>query len=214
MSEIKEWFYFPSAVYNVSKPEFLKPVKKVATEYLKRAYKEQKLDEIYPMYQTENFMNDDRLFEFSKFIGETSWNILSSQGYNMSALNLTFREMWCQEHHQFSSQDEHIHGGYCQISGFYFLDCPEDSMRVIIHDPRSSKVYAGLPETNISEVSFASNHINFLPVAGDIMFTNSWLPHSFTKNRSKKPFRFIHFNLAAVDAVSSSCEMPDGAEVI
>jgi hypothetical protein len=32
------------------------------------------------------------------------------------------------------------------------------------------------------------------------MFTNSWLPHSFTKNPSKKPFKFIHFNVGVMPA--------------
>ena len=37
--------------------------------------------------------------------------------------------------------------------------------------------------------------INFEPKVGQFMFTNAWLPHSFTKNNSEQPFKFIHFNL-------------------
>ena len=40
------------------------------------------------------------------------------------------------------------------------------------------------------------------------MFTNSWLPHSFTKNESKKPLSFIHFNIAVQPAIQQSCEKP------
>jgi len=29
-----------------------------------------------------------------------------------------------------------------------------------------------------------------------LMFANSWLAHSFTRNASDKPMRFIHFNLS------------------
>ena len=37
--------------------------------------------------------------------------------------------------------------------------------------------------------------INFAPEEGQIVFTNSWLPHSFTRNESDKSFIMIHFNL-------------------
>ena len=192
-----EHHYFASAVYSVQKPEFLKDVNKISREYVNRIKKTNKLDEIYPVYMTENMFTDPRLSEFVNFIGFLSGDILARQGYNMSNYNIIFYEMWTQEHYKFSGQEEHVHPG-CQISGFYFLDVPKKSPRVIIHDPRAAKVFSNLPETDMNQATYGSTMINFTPEQGTLMLTNSWLPHSFTKNPSDKPFRFIHFNLGVV----------------
>ena len=82
-----------------------------------------------------------------------------------------------------------------QITGFYFLECPENSCRPVFQDPRPAKYYAHLQEANPMMATLSSNEINYQPNAGDFFFTNSWLPHSFTRNANVKPFKFIHFSL-------------------
>jgi uncharacterized protein (TIGR02466 family) len=195
--QLNEWHYFTSAVYTVQKPEFLKDVNKISREYVNRIKKNSKLDEIYPVYMSENMYTDPRLGEFTNFIAYISKDILTRQGYNLTNLDVAFFEMWTQEHYKFSGQEEHVHPG-SQISGFYFLDVPKNSTRVIIHDPRPAKIFSNLPEQDMSLATYGSTMINFMPEAGTMMFTNSWLPHSFTKNPADKPFRFIHFNLGVV----------------
>ena len=195
--QMNEWHYFTSAVYTISKPEFLKDVNKISREYVNRIKKTNKLDEIYPVYMSDNMYTDNRLSEFTNFVGYIAGDILTRQGYNMSNYNIVFYEMWTQEHYKFSGQEEHIHPG-CQISGFYFLDVPKNTPKVIIHDPRPAKVFSNLPEVDMTQATYGSTMINFTPESGTLMMTNSWLPHSFTKNPSEKPFRFIHFNLGVV----------------
>jgi len=190
-----EWHYFTSALYGIRKPEFLNKVNKISMEYIERRKSCQELNEIYPVYMSENMFEDERLSDFSNFILSTSHEILASQGYKMDLFDVFFHEMWVQEHHKSSGQEQHIHGAGSQISGFYFLEVPKDSSRVVLHDPRPAKVYANLPEENPGIGSYASQMITFTPEPGATMFTNSWLPHSFNKNSSDKPFRFIHFNL-------------------
>ena len=48
--------------------------------------------------------------------------------------------------------------------------------------------------------------INFTPKPGMFMFAPAWLPHAFSRHGSKKPFRFIHFNMG-VQAVRQ--QVPD-----
>jgi hypothetical protein len=188
--------YFPSTVYSIKKPNFLDLVKTVSSEALAKRRKDQpKLDPIYPVYQTENLFGDPRLSEFTNYIGATAWNILQSQGYEMSNKAVHFLEMWCQEHHRHSSMDEHVHGHTAQLIGFYFIDVPKDGQRVVISDPRAGKKQINLPETNMSNVTYASNSVNFVPEPGSLFFANAWLPHSFTRNASAKPMRFIHFTI-------------------
>jgi hypothetical protein len=47
----------------------------------------------------------------------------------------------------------------------------------------------------MSQVTFASNAINFTPKAGLLIFTNAWLPHSFSRHEADAPIKFIHFNV-------------------
>jgi Putative 2OG-Fe(II) oxygenase len=193
--KIESHFYFPSPVYTVDKPEFLEIVNKVADEFIKE--NKQEINELYPVEMTGNMFNDERLFDFCFFTADAARKILDDQGYNINLFYLYFKEMWAQEHHKGSSMDRHIHGDGAKMVGFYFLQTPKDSSRVLFHDCNDSKVITGLPEKDISKVTTASTLINYIPKAGQFMFTNAWLPHSFTKNASDKSFKFIHFNLGA-----------------
>lgn len=191
---LQETHYFTTAVYQISKPEFLTPTRTVAYEYLNKAKKEVDLNKIYPAYMSEAFAGDPRVSDLVTYIGLSAGNILKSQGFNVENSEVVFNEFWAQEHFQFSGQEEHVHPGQ-QISGFYFLDVPEDSTLVSFHDPRPAKKMMNLAEADMSQITYASAAINFVPTPGLLMFTNSWLPHTFTKNASKKSFTFIHFNL-------------------
>jgi uncharacterized protein (TIGR02466 family) len=147
---------------------------------------------------TGNYYGDDRLLNFTEFVGATAWNILAEQGYSMQDKAVSFTEMWTQEHHKHSAMDAHIHGFGSQIVGFYFLETPKDCSHVVFHDPRSGKVQIDLPEQDISVATPASKMINFTPKAGMMIFANSWLAHSFTRHAAELPIKFVHFNLTVV----------------
>jgi uncharacterized protein (TIGR02466 family) len=193
---IDPWHYFTSPVYQFKKPEFLKIAKEVCAKNLSEIKKSTKLNEIYPLYNTNSLNNDERLKDLIDFVLKTSWNILNNQGYNMDLYRMELYDFWCQEHHKGSGHERHIHNSI--ISGFYFLDTPPEGCRLLIHDPRSAKEFASLIERDPSQATYASNMINFIPEEGNVIFTNSCLPHSFGKNESKKPFRMIHFNVGVV----------------
>ena len=212
-NELQTWSYFASNVYITDRVDFLKNLDTVATENILAAKKQQAINELYPVYLSSNFVDDPRLQEFRTYIEVTAWNILDSQGYEMSMYNALAHEIWCQEHYKFSNQELHVHGFGSQISGFYFLSCPENCGRPIIHDPRPTKHYADLPEKATDAVTAATKIINFEPKPGMLMFSNSWLPHSFSKNGNKKPFRFIHFNIGVVYNGNNACTVPEAIVV-
>jgi len=193
---IEPWHYFTSPIYNFKKPEFLKSATEVCLEKLKEIKKTTKVNEIYPLYNTAALHTDERLKDLVDYTVQMAWNILNDQGYNMDLYQINIYDFWCQEHHKHSSHERHIHNSI--ISGFYFIDTPPEGCRLVIHEPRSAKEYVGLIERDNSKATYASNMINFVPDPGTIIFTNSWLPHSFTKNESKKPFRMIHFNVGVI----------------
>jgi hypothetical protein len=47
----------------------------------------------------------------------------------------------------------------------------------------------------MADVTYGSNIVSFAPEPGVMFLTNAWVPHSFTRNGSDKPVRFIHFNI-------------------
>jgi len=201
--QIESHHYFPSIVYSVDIPKFLEISKEVSEEYLK--LNENELDEIYPVRMSENFVHDERMAEFNTFINQTSWDILHSQGYNMSELNTFIQEIWTQEHHKHSLMEQHIHSEGTQLVGFYFLETPENCSRPIFHDPRPSKVILNLAEEDINILTPASIMINFEPKPGTLIISNAWLPHSFSRHASEEPVKFIHFNIT-VGVANQYCD--------
>jgi len=206
-------FHFPCPIYIIERPDFLEMVNQVSEEKLVESRKTQSLNEIYPVYMTDNYHADPRLAKFSEFVGSTAWNILNEQGYAMQDMSVQFMEMWTQEHHKHSAMDAHVHGFGSQIVGFYFLETPDDCSRVVFHDPRAAKVQIDLPEQDMTRATPASKMINFTPKPGMMIFANAWLMHSFTRHAADKPIKFVHFNLTVAWAPRpQTCPAP--AEVV
>lgn len=196
---------FPTIVYSIKKPEFLDAVRKSSQAALDAI--DQELNEIYPVKMSGDISQDPSIQDFCAYAAVTALNILREQGYNVREKAAIFTEMWCQEHHKFSQMDQHIHNNGAQIVGFYFLDAPEGSCAATFHDPRPGKAQIGIQENDIFEITYASNAFHFRPEPGVLVLTNAWLPHSFTKNGSTDPFRFVHFNVALVDNPAPACEV-------
>ena len=212
-TQLQVAYHFPCPIYLIDRPEFLEAVNAVSEEALEVQRKKRDLNEIYPVYMTGNYYGDDRLLNFTEFVGATAWNILAEQGYFMQDKAVSFTEMWTQEHHKHSSMDAHVHGFGSQIVGFYFLETPEDCSHVVFHDPRSGKVQIDLPEQDMNMATPASKMINFTPKPGMMIFANSWLMHSFTRHAAEQPIKFVHFNLTVIQQ-PQACAMPPAADII
>ena len=213
-AKLEAFLHFPTVIYSIKAPQFLDVTREVVGEALAIKKKEiKKLNEIYPLLMTGNLNGDPRMLDLSNFIAQVSWDILDSQGYAMQHFSTYFTEFWCQEHHKHSAMEQHVHGYGSQIVGFYFIDVPENSSRVVFHDPKAGKVQLNLPEKDMSQATAASNMINFVPEAGTVMFANAWLAHSFTRHAASKPMRFIHFNVSVQAVAPTACPVTD-VEVI
>ena len=207
-------FCFPTIIYVSKLPKFINVAKTVSSEAISERKKEiKKLNEIYPLVMTGNLNYDPRMLDMANCIAQLAWNILDNQGYAMQNLSTYFTEFWCQEHHKHSGMDQHVHGHGSQIVGFYFIDVPKGSSRVLFHDPKAGKNQISLPQKDRNQMSPASDMINFEPEPGMCIFANAWLPHSFTRHEGSKPMRFIHFNVSVREnPAPAACAAP--AEVI
>ena len=212
-ASLDQFHYFATPVYIIQQPQFLDVVKAIAADSITQVHGDKKPDKIHPVRMSGNMLEDERIAPFADFIANTAWNILSSQGFAMEGFSTSFTELWCQEHFQTSSMDYHNHPGGNFIVGFYFLDVPEGAPTLVIHDPRPSRMMLSLPEIDPSQATLASTMVNFKPQPGMVMFAPAWLAHSFGRNASKKPFRFVHFNLTVQQTPSAVCPV-SSAEVI
>jgi len=189
-------YLFASSVWRINAPQFLEPVQSVVKERFSQRKKEHPaiLKTVYPTIMTDNIHTDPKCAEFAEYISKAAWTVLNNQGYNMDMFDMVFYDCFGQEHHKYSGHDTHTHPGG-QITGFYFLEVPENSCRPVFQDPRHGKNHGAIMERNMSQATLASYEINYQPQPGDFFFTNSWLPHSFTRNANVKPLRFVHFTL-------------------
>lgn len=196
MTDIEHFHYFPTSIYTVTDDSFLDDVRSVSRKALDEIYRIESLDTLYPVCMSGSLLGDPKMEKFCEKVGTTGWRILQSQGYDMTNMAVRFTELWAQEHHKTSSMEYHPPLG-CHLVGFYFLDVPENGPYAMLHDPRQAKAMLDLPETDPAVISSASKYASFRPQSGQLVFANSWLPHSFTRNPSDDPFHFIHFNLVA-----------------
>jgi uncharacterized protein (TIGR02466 family) len=213
VASLDELHYFVTPIYITKQPQFLDTVKAIAAASIKQVHGKSKPNKIHPVLMSGNLLEDERIEDFAAFVGQTAWNILSSQGYAMDQFNTTFTEMWSQEHYQTSSMDYHAHPGGNFLVGFYFLDTPEGCPPAVIHDPRPGRIMLDLPQADVNQLSLASTMVNFTPEPGMLMFAPAWLAHSFSRNTSKAPFRFVHFNITVQPNAPAACPMPE-AEII
>ena len=202
---------FPTIVYHIKKPIFFERIRNAALAALSDI--KSGIDDVYPTKMSADIAQEDSIQDFCEYVAITSVNILKEQGYDVNGKAAFFESMWCQEHHKHSMMESHVHTGDIQIVGFYFLDTPEGSSFVNFHDPRAGKVQGGRLEADMANITYASNAFQMKPEAGQLILTNAWLAHSFTRQQSDKPFRFIHFNVCLTDAPKQQ-KCGNAAEVV
>jgi uncharacterized protein (TIGR02466 family) len=192
---------FPSSVLRFSEPEHLATAKEVLTQYIARVKPNQ-----WNVCQSEA-MFDDRLKSLFDTIANTSFSMLSDQGYDMTNKQTRVSELWGQEFLRTGQHVEHIHSGGVQITGFYLVNTPSNGSLPMLFDPRTGKKQISMRQSNQEEVTFASEQIILEASAGDYIFFNSWLPHGFTRHESDEPFQFIHFNVCVEDTPVCNVEI-------
>jgi uncharacterized protein (TIGR02466 family) len=188
-NDFEEIQLFPTGVYSARVLDNLELVKKVAEDPIHHHPSDKMM--------SGSFFHDERIFDFSQFILQSSWNILKHQGYLMENYHTVFESMWLQTYEKHSHMAQHVHANNNQIVGFYFLEVPENSVQLILHDPRAGKVQIMLDDENPTALTQASAFAVLTPEAGQLILTPAWLAHSITANQSDKQVKFVHINIQA-----------------
>ena len=200
---LEQYHFFSCPIYKIDKKGFLDIVSTVASESL-NVVDDEVEHRLYPVNMSNDFSSDERVTDFSQYILATAWNILKDQGYAMDMYNVGYTSMWLQDHHKSSNMDQHVHSD-SHIIAFYFLEVPEDGCQLIIHDPRPGKVQIDLLQENSQDISQSSRIVVIKPEPGDLIFTNAWLPHSFSRNGSENSTKFVHMNIVAFPVINNTC---------
>lgn len=161
-----------------------------------------------------SFFHDERIFDFAQFVLQSSWNILKHQGYLMENYQTIYESMWLHTHEKHSYMEHHTHGNGNQIVGFYFLEVPENSMQLLLHDPRAGKIQMDLDESDNTQVTHGSKFVVLNPQVGQLILTPAWLAHSITANQSNNPVKFVHINIQAQRTGNNQCCQKPEVEVI
>tara|TARA_Y100001951_G_scaffold102671_1_gene109780 strand:+ start:150 stop:779 length:630 start_codon:yes stop_codon:yes gene_type:complete len=196
--------YFGSPVWIDNKPEFINSANKASDEYIKEARTKNKslikdTGDFGLVHHSRQLLGDTRFKDFMDYIGRKAWDFLDWQGFDMKDYQTMFSEMWVQEFAKKGGgyHSLHVHSND-HISGFYFLKCSSKTSFLIFNDPRPGAQMTKLRLKKPTEVTHASSMVHHYPKPGMLLFFNSYLPHEFSVDIGKKPFRFIHFNLQSV----------------
>ena len=165
----------------------------------KKRIKEGKDKQLPNSYHSNNLWQEEPFKPFVEFVMQQMWNILSWQGYNLKGKRPLLQECWVQEFPEEGGFHEiHIHSNN-HMSGFYFLQCSEETSKPSFHDPRPGKMMTDLMPVDKKKVLTCTSQIHYPVKPGDFIFFNSYLPHAYNHYASKggEKFRFIHFNMQA-----------------
>jgi uncharacterized protein (TIGR02466 family) len=197
----KEELYFSTPVWMEKKPEFLKQLKIPCDEYINATKdKNKKLTKTNKdfgfSHHSDQIQKDVRITDFVQYVGQRSYDFLTNQNFDLSNHTLIFTEMWVQEFAKRGGHHEtHVHYNN-HVSGFYFLKSSEHTSCPTFHDPRPGALMTKLPIK--PGINHALDAVFFKTTPGTLMIFNSYVPHSFSVDHGKEPFRFIHWNCQAV----------------
>ncbi len=204
--------YFTTPIYTSYIPEWVDKYNKLSNKYItqskkmfgkeiKKRNKDLKKDigDFGVSYHSTSLINDKDFEQLKVYVTNSARKILDHMGYDLTNYYIKWNEMWVQEfgkrgggHHE-----GHIH--YNQhISGFYFLKCSDRTSKPVFHDPRIAKLMSDLPQKKEENITFSSSKVNIRPKPGTLILFPAFLEHEFLIDLGIDPFRFIHFNLQAV----------------
>ena len=163
------------------------------------------------MYHSGGLEPEPDLQFFHSYVAKKSRWALDNMGYDMDHYNLIFTESWVQEfsfngagHHWF-----HTHTN-SHISGFLFLKASVKTSRPFFQDPRVAHVPLKLKEKDPNKVTNANDLIHYNVKPGTLMLFPAYMSHAYMVDLGLEPFRFLHFNMRAIekDVLSSFALKP------
>jgi len=201
---MKEENYFASPVLIDYQPDWVSLLNKASNVHIKNARNKNKdiiksTKDFGLIHHSDGLQSDPNFKNLLDYVVDNSWNFLDKQGYNLKNYVPVVTDFWVQEASKNGGayQHTHVHPN-SHVSGFYFLKASAATAQPVFFDPRPSAAMAKLPVKLNKELNASNIQVTHECVPGSIIIFNSYLPHAFTVDSGKEPFRFIHWNIQAV----------------
>lgn len=131
--------------------------------------------------------------------------MLRSQGYITDRYDFYIQGLWAQEIIRGGGTHVHVHKN-SQVSGWLFLETPQDGAYPIYHDTRLNKSMTELDFVVHDEIVNATSVINFNNMKpGTVLFFNSWMQHQLSGSHTETPTRCVHFVVSHTERPCSTC---------
>jgi uncharacterized protein (TIGR02466 family) len=180
--------YFPAIVYRDERPDLIENILPVCLQAL-----DQVRQPGMTIVQSLHLGHEPVLREVADYLLLSSVDILRSQGYSVDKYDFYLSGMWAQETGKGTGTNVHVHKN-SQISGWFFLETPENGAYPVYYDTRMNKTMVELDYVQEEEVTNATGMINFNNVVpGTVLFNNSWMNHQIVGGTTDAPTRCIHF---------------------
>jgi|TARA_R100001530_G_scaffold43402_1_gene33009 uncharacterized protein (TIGR02466 family) len=201
---IKEELHFASPIWLHYKPEWVKTLNKAANVHVKNT----RITNKSLIRQTKDFgiihhsgplQGDPNFKVLLDYVVNQSWGFLKKQGYNLESRVPVVADFWVQEACKNGGAHQHIHvHPNSHVSGFYFLKASPMTSQPVFFDPRPTAAMSKLPVVLNRDTNPSNIQVSYQCNPGALIVFNSFLPHAFTVDPGKEPFRFIHWNVQAV----------------
>lgn len=180
--------YFPAIVWRDERPDLVEEIAPACANHLDSIACSDR-----PLRQSANVSDDPALRRTADYILLSAVETLRMQGYITDKYDFYLSGLWVQEVRSGSGTNVHVHKN-SQISGWFFLDAPENGAYPVYYDTRMNKAMIELDFAPSEEVTNATNSIHFNNVrSGTILFSNSWMQHQLVGGAAETPTRCLHF---------------------
>lgn len=192
--------YFPAIVYRDERLDLAEEVASHAAKYLDDVRTTQGA-----LYQSAFLQHDPVFRVVSDYLLVSAVGILQEQGYDTSRYDFYLSGLWAQEIGHGAGTNVHVHKN-SQISGWMFINAPEQGAYPIYFDTRMNKGMIELDFASSDEITNATNAIHFNNVTpGTVLFSNSWMQHQLVGGSAEQPTRCLHFVISHKERVCTTC---------
>jgi uncharacterized protein (TIGR02466 family) len=197
--------YFPSSVYREEHPEWVDYIIKSSQKHVDSILINKPELTTSKVVQTADIAHDSEFSFLVDYLLSTSYNILHGQGYNVENYDLIVSNLWFQSIKDSGCTNIHTHKN-SQLSGWLFLETPENGSYPIFHDPRINKQMIELDVLDRETLSYSSSSVHFNNVLpGTVLISNSWLSHQLSPCLTQDKTSTIHFVISHKDKLCNTC---------
>jgi hypothetical protein len=186
--------YFPSRVYRDERPDLIEYVLPISEWYIDKCRNNNLL-----FSKSDNMRNECNARQLCDYLLLSTNNILRDQGYMVEKYDFYISSL-CAQELKGGGETDRLFYKNSQLCGYFFLEVPEPSPRVIYYDARTNKNMIELDFIQEEDISLATNSIHFANIKpGTVLLSNSWMEHHLINDASNSVTKCLNFTISHRD---------------